>query len=324
MQSGRICGNFSWYYSMNDTSTERSISPRHAVCGVCGCAQLLELFWSDDKNQRTTDERFLIARCSSCNVVQTVPQPPEETISQYYPSIYYPNPMFAKRYYERVAGKFQRERLLRLSRYEGSGKLLDIGCGIGYFVKAATDHGFEAEGLELDERMAAAAWELWNLPVQCGTLSSNTYPPSNFRVITLWQSLEHMHHPMEALETVWRLLVPGGIVAIGVPNFSSVQSRVFRSKWYHLDVPRHLFHYTPQSLTVVAERVGFTTIGVQFFSSEHNWAGILGSMIRLSPPGESLAHKAFRKLVGAPIARAVASIESGLGWGGTFELFARK
>ncbi|MBM2842116.1 MAG: class SAM-dependent methyltransferase [Bacteroidetes bacterium] len=92
----------------------------------------------------------------------------------------------------------------------------------------------------------------------------------------------------------------------------------------NVDVPRHLFHYTPETLRVLVESVGFKTMEINFFSREHNWAGILGSVMRLNPPNESFIHKAVRKLIGAPVARCAAYLEATTGRGGTMELYARK
>jgi hypothetical protein len=130
--------------------------------------------------------------------------------------------------------------------------------------------------------------------------------------------------PQAAARQLHSILKPGGVLVISVPNFDSLQARLFRSRWFHLDVPRHLFHYTPSSLTKLLETAGFAVVDVTYFSSEHNWAGILGSVIELSRPGESFAHKLFRRGFGAPVAKALAFVEAALGMGGTLELYARK
>ena len=295
-----------------------------AQCGMCGADQLKETFRATDRNLVTTREIFVVARCRVCGITQTLPQPSETAIARYYPRVYYPDPELACRYYEHVARAFHLEKLSRLKRYAPGGRLLDVGCGIGYFVKAAADHGYDAEGLELNEQIASRGRELWKLPIRAGTFSSQDAAGAVYDVVTFWQAFEHMHRPREVLETVRSLLRPGGLLVIGVPNFSSLQSVILRSHWYHLDVPRHLFHYDPENLAALVTRQGFNVERVCFHSREHDWAGILGSVMKLAPTDERLLHKVVRKTVGYHISRALAAIEASIHRGGTFELYATK
>jgi SAM-dependent methyltransferase len=293
-------------------------------CSICETGLLEAVFYATDRNLSTTGEKFLVARCSACGVAQTLPQPSEAALSGYYPRSYYPEPDLARQYYERVVYELHREKLVRLRQFIAGGRLLDVGCGIGYFVRAAQDAGYEAEGLEWDEDTAAHGRELWKLPIWSGTLSSLDAHESAFDVVTFWQAFEHMQRPREVLERVSALLNPGGVLVIAVPNFSSLQSALFRSRWYHLDLPRHMFHYDPENLSAVVSRHGFRVDRIHFHSREHDWAGILGSVMHLAPVNESVIHKIIRKTVGYHFSLALASIEASIRRGGTFELYARR
>ncbi|MBI1806091.1 MAG: methyltransferase domain-containing protein, partial [Ignavibacteria bacterium] len=135
---------------------------------------------------------------------------------------------------------------------------------------------------------------------------------------------EHLHEPQAALKKFSAMIKPGGLLAIAVPNFQSIQARVFRCKWFHLDVPRHLYHYSPPVLRTMVTAAGFKVVDVNFFSPEHNWAGISESLLRTGGNGESFVHKAVRKLVVTPFSKPIAWLEAALGRGGTFELYAVK
>ena len=78
----------------------------------------------------------------------------------------------------------------------------------------------------------------------------------------MWQSLEHVHQPLDVLCAAHRLLTDGGRLLVAVPNFESLASRWFGANWYGLDVPRHLTHFTPDTLRAMLARAGFARIDV--------------------------------------------------------------
>jgi SAM-dependent methyltransferase len=93
---------------------------------------------------------------------------------------------------------------------------------------------------------------------------------SKFDLVVMFQVLEHLEWPVEELQKVAALLNDGGAVIVGVPNFSSWQSRFGKSSWLHLDVPRHLLHFSPHSLASVAQKAGLELRSVDYVSVEHD------------------------------------------------------
>jgi 2-polyprenyl-3-methyl-5-hydroxy-6-metoxy-1,4-benzoquinol methylase len=294
------------------------------LCGICGSEWVEHQFWTYDRNWRTTNEQFAIVKCRSCKVCQTYPQPLPDHLNKYYPELYYPIGESSKRYYNKFIRRFQLEKIKKIKRFCPSGRILDIGCGVGFFIKEAIEADYEAEGIEFSELAAKIGRERWNLKIISGDFLSYPFKENMFDVVTLWHVFEHLYQPIDVLKKVYKILCPGGLLVIAAPNISSIQAHLFKGKWYHLEVPRHLFHYSPQSLLSLVEKYGFKVLAIDYYSSEHNGAGILGSIMQLSPPNESFIHKAFRKLVGIKIANALAWIESGFHRGGTFNLFAIK
>lgn len=293
-------------------------------CGICGRTPLRELFLATDTNFRTTGESFLVARCPQCGVAQTVPRPPSDEMGRYYPPAYYPTSELDAGRYDRQIGRYQRTKVEHLRRHCRSGKILDVGCGMGYFLREAAQRGYGTKGVEISAEAAALGRSRFGLDIQTGDLDSVQLPDAAFDAVTFWQSLEHLHAPADALRKAHRLLVRGGILAVAVPNMASVQASLFGPRWYHLEVPRHLYHFDPASLGALAEACGFRVLEVRYGSAEHDWAGILGSIMPLSPAGEPRLLRALRKGVGAPLARSLAFIESSAHRGATFELFAAR
>ena len=307
------------------SSTDRSSKPHHGlVCSLCGRESLLALYTASDKKFGTTQENFRIEFCPFCKVGETVPRPERGKLSDFYPEGYYPTQHVSCFTSNVVLQRFQHEKIRAIQRFRRSGRLLDIGCGIGLFIKFAAAHGYQTQGIEWSEIAAREGRRAWNLDIIRGDFLETSLPESQFDIVTCWHVLEHLLQPREAIVKAHQLLSREGLLVIAVPNFNSYQARVFRRHWYHLDVPRHLFHFTPEGLSDLVKGAGFRVEAIAFHSAEHNASGILGSLMRISPPGESLAHKAVRKVVGAPICKLLAAEETSLNRGGTFTLTAVK
>ncbi len=299
--------------------------PQHSsnvVCEICGDPRISIAFIAVDRNRRIDERRFDVRRCLNCGVGFTTPKLSAPELSKYYTHEYYSLDNNLK--LEVTTRPHNQVRIDRIKKFIKNGKLLDIGAGTGMFLKTAKENGFQSEGLEIAEEAAAFGRKTWGLSIQQGNLHETLLPAGAYDVVTLGHVYEHLHEPRDAAKQLHSILRSGGLLVISVPNFGSLQAKIFRSLWFHLDVPRHLFHYTPPSLRMLLEAAGFEVVNTNFHSSEHNWAGLLGSVMKLSRPGESLPHKLIRKAIGVPVAKVLASAEASLGVGGTFELYAIK
>jgi 2-polyprenyl-3-methyl-5-hydroxy-6-metoxy-1,4-benzoquinol methylase len=101
------------------------------------------------------------------------------------------------------------------------------------------------------------------MPAQVGTLPYPLWSDACFEVVTMWQSLEHVHQPLEVLRAAFRLLTPGGKLLVTVPNFAGLGAQWFGPSWYGLDAPRHLSHFSPETLYRMVSQAGFAQIDVR-------------------------------------------------------------
>jgi 2-polyprenyl-3-methyl-5-hydroxy-6-metoxy-1,4-benzoquinol methylase len=294
------------------------------VCGICGGTDLKPLFEAADINFHTTDDVFTIARCRGCGVAQTIPRMAEEELGRHYPSRYYPTVVLDAAQYERSIGRYQKDKVRILKRYRQSGKILDIGCGAGYFLHEAGEAGFDPEGVEFSREAAAFGRNHWDLRIADGDALSADLAEESFDIVTMWQVLEHLPKAAATLARVRTLLRPGGLLVAAVPNFGSWQAGIFKGRWYHLDVPRHQFHFDTRALRHLLEQQGFRVRGVDYRSPEHNWAGIMGSLMEFSPSHISIAGRAMRRFLLRPLARLAARVEEVMGKGGTVTICAEK
>lgn len=169
-----------------------------------------------------------------------------------------------------------RRRIRFLARAGGSpGRLLDVGCGDGSFLLAAERRGWRAAGTELGamaDTMRAKGMDVRD--------DVRAYPAAPlFEAVTLWHSLEHLSDPGKALNEIRERLAPGGVLLVAVPNADGWQARCFGHCWLHLDVPRHLWHFGPRSLTKILDDKGFQIRWQVHHELEYDLAGWIQSLL---------------------------------------------
>jgi SAM-dependent methyltransferase len=170
----------------------------------------------------------------------------------------------------------------RVSRWarakSGPGSVLEIGCGPGLMLQAFRRHGWSALGIERNEAMAQTARRSPGLEIVT-TPVEDLPADRRFDLIIMFQVLEHVGDPVPLLRECARRLAPGGRLVTNVPNFASWQSRFAGPSWLHLDVPRHLIHFTPQTLAATLERAGLRLASLRFASPEHDPYGWVESTL---------------------------------------------
>lgn len=238
-------------------------------CALCGAYEGDPLFVGKDR-LHGIDGVFQLVRCRRCGVVYLGPRPTKEEMGRYYPDEYGA--------YKGVNGL---GLLARLAHHWGvkkkcravtglkeRGEILDVGCATGQFLKRMKGKGWAVRGVEVNENAVAYARERLGLDVFAGELEEAGFPEKRFDVVTMWHVLEHLHDPVGTLMEVRRVLKDKGLLIISVPNIKSIEARVFGEFWAGLDIPRHLYVFSPETLGGILERAGFKVIkSCSFFGS---------------------------------------------------------
>ena len=253
------------------TAPETAVREVVRPCEVCRSPEQMPVL--DGVCDYITGERFRVRRCASCEIAMTEPRP--ESVERFYPARYrcYAAPLLGA--LKTLYGWRARGWVKRLG---ASGVALEIGCGDGWMLRALREHGWRVLGNERSVESGVFAHSVNKLPLFVGDLDALRPVPS-FDAIILFQVLEHLPDPLSTLLRCSRLLKPGGHVIVAVPNFSSWQARVFGRAWFHLDVPRHLYHFSPRSLSYALNRAGLDIVRTRFVSLEHDPYGWLQSFL---------------------------------------------
>lgn len=160
----------------------------------------------------------------------------------------------------------------RLSRHiPPQGRLLDVGCAAGFFLKAARDAGWQVEGVEISKHLAEYGRQEFGLTIHQGDLHRAPLAPASFDVVTFWDVLEHAYHPSRDLARAWTLLKPGGYLLVNYPAFDSLWARLLGRRWWFL-ISVHLTYFTRSTIRRMAARCGFEPVAYwPFFQSLELW-----------------------------------------------------
>jgi len=143
-----------------------------------------------------------------------------------------------------------------IERRTGRGRLLDVGCGCGFFLRSAAEHGWEATGFDASAWAADHVRTTYGLNAYTGTLDGVPLPVGHFDVITLWSTLEHVTDPITTLQQVRGFLRPGGMVCIGVPNYRGWSVKLKGAKESNFK-REHLYYFSGRSLRRALTDAGF-------------------------------------------------------------------
>ncbi len=314
------------------THGEDAIVDRNSqLCPICGHAVAQEWLRAPDR-LHGRQEQYTLLRCPACSLVW-LSQPPKPTEMHRHYTGEYDRLISAAG--QNSPGRW-RARNAALAQYKQSGALLDLGCSSGAFLQTLRGHSWDLFGIEMSAESARQAQEKSGAQVFVGDILDAKFPPASFDVITCFDVFEHLYEPRRVMAKVAEWLKPGGIFYVLVPNIESAEGHVFRSYWQGLELPRHLFHYSPASLKFLAESAGLLDVSLETHrnsavgtSLSYVWDDVFRSVgIRRTPiayRGEaSLPWRVGRKIVRMTILRALLAMAPLAGGGESIHAIFRK
>lgn len=237
---------------MNSSSVASSSIHTYTVCPVCDCSKLNEKY--EIKDYTVSGGNFKVWECENCQLRFTQDIPVISEIGAYYQSEEYishsnTNQGLVNRLYQMVRTFTLKQKLKLVRRASGkkTGRLLDIGCGTGEFLHTMNGAGWEVLGLEPEP--AAREQVLKNFGLDAKSNEELFELEENTRdVVSMWHVLEHVHQLNDYIATIHKILKEDGLLIIAVPNYQSLDADRYQAHWAAYDVPRHLYHFSPQSM----------------------------------------------------------------------------
>jgi 2-polyprenyl-3-methyl-5-hydroxy-6-metoxy-1,4-benzoquinol methylase len=209
-------------------------------------------------------EIFTICKCEKCGFLFTNPRPEADKLSSYYQSEKYISHSnsrkgFQNSLYQWVRNYTISQKFELINGYKQNGALLDIGCATGEFLNYFKNRKWDVLGIEPDKSARKKGIENYSLNIDEES-HLNMIPPSSFDVITMWHVLEHVPLLNERVEQLQKLLRPDGYLFIAVPNANSHDAKFYDSFWAAYDVPRHLYHFTRDTITRLFSKYDFDLV----------------------------------------------------------------
>jgi SAM-dependent methyltransferase len=198
-----------------------------------------------------------IVRCRNCGLVQEHPRDDPATLGRVYEEL--ADGIYDSEDANREVDANAHLELVQ-AHHAPPAALLDVGCATGLFAARAQAAGYRAAGIDAShwaiERARARAS---GAEFSAGPLESANFASEAYRIITLWDVLEHVHSPVEVLERVRQWLSPGGFLFLSLPNADSVVAKAMGKRWVLL-LREHLWYFSPDTMRRLLSRTGFTLV----------------------------------------------------------------
>lgn len=209
---------------------------------------------------------YSIYRCPKCGLKSTdLKQDYDTFVMQYYSQGYFTGEKEYGAYSDYQKDKWfitqnMNKFLSKIQQHKSSGKLLDVGCAMGFFVELALRHGFDAYGFDPSEFASDKAIERLDGHIKKGTIQTVHYLPKTFDVIVLFDVVEHLSDPTKDIKKLLSLLKDDGIMVFATGNSDSQTARILKRRWTFYSPPQHLHFFTPHTFSTLLKRMNLRIV----------------------------------------------------------------
>jgi 2-polyprenyl-3-methyl-5-hydroxy-6-metoxy-1,4-benzoquinol methylase len=238
----------------------KQVSNQEVACPICAARVPMSSHFKNGAGR--------IRKCSACSVGFVYPRlSGPKLLSQYSPS-----------YFQEKYDSLQQSEYLNMQSWQNkiemclgwvdrlrgakTGLLLDVGCGKGWFLEAARERGWQVQGVELCPEVAKRTMERVGTQVHIGSIFDVELPPETFDLVTMFDVIEHLEEPIEALRICYRILKPGGALALSTPNLRGLGCRLLGAKAFAVWPDEHIIYFGPASMKRALQLADFTDIEI--------------------------------------------------------------
>lgn len=205
--------------------------------------------------------------CNNCNVVFQNPQPVYELTEEIYDGEHYHERYIKSEYIylptSRIYLKDINKEFKRIGYYKKNLRLMDVGCGIGYFLDLAKKDDYLVQGSDISKWAGIYAKEKFNIDVITGNFLEFDFGKNIYDVVTLWQTIEHLPDPNSFLKKIYEILKPGGFICIATPDTASWIARFYKKYWNCYMPDEHICLFNNKSMTFILKKNGFSPVTVK-------------------------------------------------------------
>jgi len=225
-------------------------------CAVCGSRETRRLY---------TKFGYDIGRCIDCGLVYATPRAPTETIVARYSRDYFWNEYLpalgvVDGRYDLTQFDVRYAPLLEILRSAPGRRLLEIGSGAGFFLKAAERAGWSVTGIEFSDEGSRFARERLGLDVRNSAIETADFSLGTFDAAAMFDTIEHLFEPGSALKSIAGVMATHGLLLIGTPNFGALSRHLLGRDWAVLSPIEHLYYFDERSLRRLVEASGFADV----------------------------------------------------------------
>jgi SAM-dependent methyltransferase len=211
-----------------------------------------------------TNEKFTLVECEKCKFVFINPRPAENELSKYYESPDYISHTATKKglinyLYLKIRNHTLKRKFTLVNKNVTGKSIMDIGCASGELLNEFKNKGWSTLGIEPNENARKSAVENYGLMIE-EEAHLNKIENESFDVISMWHVLEHVSNLQERMNQLSRIIKKDGIIVIALPNRKSFDAVFYEKFWAAYDVPRHLYHFSPENVELLFSRFGFKLI----------------------------------------------------------------
>ena len=280
-------------------------------CPVCLNAVSVPALTGNDLLFESTERTFTLHSCAACRCLFLNPMPSDEELAGFYPSQYWWNGSKAQSsatlkklesVYRRLALRDHVAFVMRAAGNHSGLHLLDVGCGSGTLLGLLKQRGFRPIGVDFSHEAATVAETENGVRVIVGSLEGAGFSAESLDVVTLFHVMEHVTNPRSVLAEVSRILKPGGVLILQVPNIDSWQFKAFGANWYGLDIPRHVIDYSKDAMLKLLGDSGFVVRRIRHFNLRDNAPALVSSLLpSLDPVSRAVRHRKHGLRESAPV-----------------------